>query len=784
LRAKTNIISRKDLVSVVGIILSNWYLLIFIPAISFVLAYFYTHQLPEVYAARCQVLLKSRETYDYQGGLFRGLGVTSSATSYGQTASQMNVVRSSDLIEQVLNNLSIDVSYFIVGRLKTTEVYKHLPFEVSVDDHSVAKNGMPFMLNVKDEDSFSLRYEIGGVSKDKSFRFGQLILEDGLYLTINKKGNLTGSSLSEVVAANYMFKVYQRNQLVGRYKGNITVTNVDYTSIIEITLRDNIPSRAREVLSELSRIYIENTVSNQIDINENTIEYIDRQLIEVTDIISEIEAEMEAYRNEKSILDLGYEEGTYFSALNRLDAEKEKIHLEVETMNDLTSYLLQNEDIESLLPPSAVFVHASAFLVRSVENLYGMRQSHREMTVSGTSQNKLIQLNLERIKEQKEDILRYITDQEIELNKRLKIIDQEISSTKYDIRGLPKTQRQMMNIERRIEVNEDLYSYLLSKRAETVIAKAGLVPETKLIEKPRSIGIVAPDKERTQMLSTLIAFAAAIVIILVKELFFQKIKLIGQLQSLTDLTVLGSIPKSKNKDGFIVSDSAKDQISQAFRVLRTNLQFLTGTQSSSIILVTSLMPGEGKTFVTINMATILAMTGKRVLIIDFDLHKPRLAKALKMTNTSGVSNVLIDQDKMEDAIQSTYLDTMDVLLSGPVPPNPSELIMSKKMNDVFDYANQNYDYVLLDTPPISLISDGIVLMQKADAKLFVVNARVSTKVSIDYIEELVEKNAISNAALILNEEKVSRMTYYYSKYGYGYGYGYGYSYGYSYGDNK
>ena len=180
----------------------------------------------------------------------------------------------------------------------------------------------------------------------------------------------------------------------------------------------------------------------------------------------------------------------------------------------------------------------------------------------------------------------------------------------------------------------------------------------------------------------------------------------------------------------------------------------------------------------------MAMTGKRVLIIDFDLHKPRLAKALKMANTTGVSNVLIDRDKIENAIQSTYIETMDVLSSGPVPPNPSELIMSKKMDEVFAYANKNYDYVLLDTPPISLISDGIVLMQNADAKLFVMNARVSTKVSIDFIEELVEKNAISNAALILNEEKVSRMTYYYSKYGYGYGYGYGYSYGYSYGDNK
>jgi len=215
------------------------------------------------------------------------------------------------------------------------------------------------------------------------------------------------------------------------------------------------------------------------------------------------------------------------------------------------------------------------------------------------------------------------------------------------------------------------------------------------------------------------------------------------------------------------------------------LQYFTPSNGSQRILVTSLLPGEGKTFTTVNLASVLAIAEKKVLIVDFDLHKPRLAKAMEMPNTEGVSSFLIGASKMEDIIQKTSLSSLDVITSGPIPPNASELMLRDEIHDLFKYAEEHYDYVFLDTPPITLITDGVYLMKSVDVKLFVLNSKSTTKTSIDYIERLVEENDIENCALILNEEKLSRVNYYYSKYGYGgYGYGgYGYGYGYQeYGD--
>ncbi len=206
-------------------------------------------------------------------------------------------------------------------------------------------------------------------------------------------------------------------------------------------------------------------------------------------------------------------------------------------------------------------------------------------------------------------------------------------------------------------------------------------------------------------------------------------------------------------------------------MLRTNLQYFVVGDDSKVILVTSLLPGEGKTFTSVNLASILAIAEKKVLIMDFDLHKPRFAKAMELKNEKGVSSVLIGTDSFEEAVQKTDLESLDVLTSGPVPPNASELIFRKELDTLIERARTNYDYVFIDTPPVSLISDGLILMKEVDVKLFVLNSKSTSKTSIDYIERIVEINKLENCALILNEERTSRIDYYYSRYGLCGGYG-------------
>lgn len=774
------------------IFLSNWYLIFGIPALAYVGSYIYTHRIPDVFAAKCQVLLKSNETYDYQQQIYRGLGFTSKYASYEETASQMRVITSSGLIEEVLEKVPLNVSYYIVGRLKITEVYKHLPFQVFSDDRSSAYSGMPFEMKIIDLNRYELSYEVAGVSKVKVHQFGEVVLDDGLYLRIEKQPNLNEVSIGNLSQIKYMFKVFKNRSLISRLKSSIAVKNIDYTSIVEITLKDEIAQRAEEVLDTLAKIYVQNTVANKTEINENTLGYIDRQLNEVIGIINEIEAEIETFKESKAILNLTKEEDTYFGRLVDLDNQKRELELEIQALDDLTTYLLKNEDVESLLPPSMFVANTDPKLRDNIELLYSLRTEYSALLKGGTKMNPKVGDVLERIQGLKRDIILYIETQKQAINRTILELEGQLRVLESKIKDIPKTQRQLFNIERKLVVNEELYSFLLSKRAETVIAKAGLIPDTKIIERARSIGVVYPDKTQMNTLSGLIGLLIAVALVLIKEFFFQKITSLGQLQTSTDISILGSIPKKKDfsKTYRIISGSEKSDVVQAFRTLRTNLQYFSPKSGCNKVLVTSLMPGEGKTFTSVNLASVLAIAEKRVLIIDFDLHKPRLAKAMELENDSGVSSFLIGKHNLEDIIKKTEIPTLDVITSGPVPPNASELIMRDELNQIFEYGDEHYDYVFLDTPPISLITDGVLLMSKVDIKLFVLNSKTTTKTSIDYIEQLIEKNELQGCTLVLNEEKLSRVNYYYSRYGYGgygyggYGYGYGYGYGQSYGDHQ
>ncbi|MCE3280288.1 MAG: ptk, partial [Bacteroidetes bacterium] len=239
---------------------------------------------------------------------------------------------------------------------------------------------------------------------------------------------------------------------------------------------------------------------------------------------------------------------------------------------------------------------------------------------------------------------------------------------------------------------------------------------------------------------------------------------------------------SENQNYFIVDKDSKAPITESFRAIRTNLEYFASERKSKVVLLTSYHPGEGKTFCSVNLSTILAKAGKKVLLLELDLHKPKVQKAFNMESLVGASNVLIGKSDVASTIQKTEIENLYVLLSGPTPPNASELILSKYLIDIFDYGRENFDYVIVDTPPVGLITDALVMMKNVDVSLFVLNTKFAKKQIVNIVEDIVVTNKLQNFALILNGVKRKKSGYYYNYgYGYGYGSGYGYGYGSSYG---
>jgi capsular exopolysaccharide synthesis family protein len=257
-----------------------------------------------------------------------------------------------------------------------------------------------------------------------------------------------------------------------------------------------------------------------------------------------------------------------------------------------------------------------------------------------------------------------------------------------------------------------------------------------------------------------------------------------ELKSISFLPVIGGVPHYENSEEhpIAIDFSPRSNISESFRSIRTNLQYLLPDEGKKRLLVSSLHPGEGKTFTAVNLAATLAKAGKKAIILDFDMHKPKIHKVFKLQNTKGVSSIIVGQIEAVDAIIHTQISGLDLILAGPVPPNASELVLSKKVDDLIAQMEEIYDIVIIDTPPLALISDALVLLNKVQLSIFVLNTLKATKQGVKFLEEILVQNEINHVTLLLNNIKQNRWRYYYSKYAYKYGYGYVYGYGYGYGE--
>lgn len=770
----SGIVSTDDIKSIWKIFLKNWYIVVLCLLLSYGFSFFYSYRLTDRYAAQTQILLKSKET-GYADQINQGIGYYWWVDYSQQYTDELEIIRSFDIVAKTVNKLKLDVSYYIVGRLKTAEVYEFIPFEVNVINVNSKMHEVPIFVRFIDVKSCELSYDLGEGRISKICSFGQEIIDSDFTLKINKKSSIGETSVDDLAEVQYMIKIHDKESLVYKYQSAITVVIPEKTAILNLAIQDEVPQRAVAFIDTLSRLYIQNSLVQKYTIIEKTLEYIDKQLEEVVSVLQIIEDDLENYKENKAILDLSQEESEYFSKLLSYEGQKTELNHQIASINALEKYIVEDKDPE-LLPPSFYVKNTDEFLKKSVAELYTLQMQINGALYNATDKSYSINEAQLKIKKLKENILIYINNTKTAINLAIVELDREIGKYQGSIRAIPKQQRDLLNIQRKLQVNEKMYLFLLEKKANTIIAKAGIIPETQIIEAPRSLGVVWPDKQKLLYTHLTIGMSIAVLIAMIRFLFFSRVESLDELKKLTHLPVIGEILYSKlAKTSYVVVDvDPKSPITESFRSLRTNMQYISPDTRSQIILITSNNPGEGKTFTSINLAAILAKASKKVLLLELDLHKPKVHTGLNMNAEIGMSTLLIGKCKAEDTIVNSPIANLDVILSGPTPPNSSELILSPHLADLFDYAQKNYDYIIIDTPPVGLISDGVMLMKYADAIFFVINTNYPNKKSIANVHEITNNNKLSNTAFILNGVKQRRSRYYYNRYSYGYGYRYGY----------
>ncbi len=707
----------------------------------------------------------------------------------------LEILRSEEFLKTVIKNLPLSVSYYTEGAFLYTENYGSMPFKVEYEFTEGGLYDKPIYYEInKDGKSYDISIGKDGPKHNVPFNKPTKI-QDGVTLTLSSPSYTEKNSITD----KYYFIINSERHILREVsKGLLIETLNNDAGTIKITYECFNAKKSADIVNAIAEQFIEFDVMKSRESSMATIAYIDEQMDNMVDELSTIENQLQQFRIANGITNEDVKSRKNSLAetkIANIEQRIAEIDYEIETLNEVKEQVNSNPDINMYEMMALMSGQSSnAFLSSMLKSLQDLISKRESMLFEVTENNHKIIVIDKQIESKKETIIDFIGSTIVRLGKQKNDCEKKIENIRNGI--LEKTsydELEYSKLQRIYSINEAYYTQLLNKKAEILISQSGFVSTNLVLEKASVPGApIAPLLSKTLTMTIILALVLSILFLLARYLFYNKILTSSDISKFTDIPVIGEVVTSRHKNEFsqaVVHKNARSHITENFRKIRTNLDYFPLESNCRVIITTSTVPGEGKTFVAINTADIYAMSGKKVLLVDFDLRKPRLEKCLDLDNELGVSTALTNRKTWQECLHKNVLDNLDVLTSGPVTPIAAELLIGKNMDTFIAEVRNEYDIVILDTPPLGIIHDAITLSKYADNFFYIMRSGISVKGYIEYINGIKEEHNIKNISMILNGLPVSKHSSYgynkygyshYGKYGYGYGHGYGYGYGYGY----
>ncbi|MCK9372296.1 MAG: polysaccharide biosynthesis tyrosine autokinase [Sulfuricurvum sp.] len=693
---------------------------------------------------------------------------------------EIGILQSKSLIELALNQVPFNVRYFKKENLKTKEIYQESPF--SVHDFKILDEkffGKWFLIKNEDNNSFTLQIKQSLLEKygvkesivfNEKFHYGERVQTKYFSFTVNKE--------SEFTKGEYSFLFNTNRSIIDQIiLPNLQVAQVGKKgSLVQITYQDNIPERAEKFTNALANAYIQQSIDFNTEEASKTLSFIEDQLRDVKKNLEESALGVENFKQTHNTMDISAETKTSIEKLSAYDQQLAQIEIEADQAKRIEQ-LLKKGDFSAL---SIAPMQLSDNLVSSLMlSLSEAERKKKTLMVEYTERHPEVVQQTLQIERLKKEILSNLGSLQQGIAERKQSIQKVIDRNEVFFKKLPETERQYVERARTFEVNEKIYSFLLEKQSESSIAKASTVSNNRVVD-PALLPLkpIKPKKSLILAVSAILGLILGVLIALLRDFLDDSIKSIDDIRKETDIPLVGTIPfiKEAIDSRHLVLENPKSVYAESFRAMRTNLQFMATYANHKVIMVTSTLPGEGKTTTASNLGTILALSDKKVVIINLDLRLPTLHQVFGLGNEKGMSNYLSGHASVSEIIQKTAVENLDIISSGAVPPNPSELIMSERMKEALSELRGMYDYVILDTPPIGLVTDGLILANEADITLFVLRVNRAKRGFAARFDRTARAHDIKHTGIILSAVPASKGSGGYGGYGYG-GYGYGYGYG-------
>lgn len=744
---ENNILDQKDIKNTILKVFKNWYWMVLFLSLSFGASYLYMKKATAFYGAGMKILVKPQKNA-FKDALSESLP---GAPKKEEVANEIEVLKSTRLIDETIKKLNLDVSYFIKGRLKTGEIYRGIPFTV-IDGKILDPTfyGIPFNIKILNAEQFSVSIENGAFTFSKTFKYGEPVVNEKFSFVVNGKAEQINRN-NRLYEVNFLFKINDHNDLIKKYQMALNMQKDVDASVIDIEIEDEVPERAVSFLDTLTQLYIDYSIAVSKEINGNTIKFVDEQLQDVEAILNGVESNLEQYQRQTGTVNTGEQGSVYLQQKAGVEAELAKLSIQMRSVDYLYDNLTSGGDVSGI-SPSLLSDQSDPALASAFSELSGLLQKKSNLSFSNTPSSPVMIEVDQQIEQVKKNVLQLVLNVRRTLVVKYNSLSSQLGTYQSRISSMPATMKGLVNINRKVEINEKIYLFLLETRAQTVISSASIVPDKFILNPANSTGLLRPIKTKILMMGAGIGIALSFLLIFLKGIFYNYIQTKDDLSDLTHLPVIGVIGKSKEaKDSYLVVDKNPQSLTaEAFRVIRTNLAYFSPKSTSKVILVTSSMASEGKTFCAINIASILAKAKKPVVLIDLDLHKPKQANAFNLKNDVGVTSYLVGKASLNEIILDTPVENLQVILTGPRTPNASELILDPMLEQMINELKKTYEYIILDTPPVGLLSDALVIMKYSDLNLYVLKANYSKKDFVDIAHQIIEKNNIKSMSFILN----------------------------------
>ncbi|MDD3861080.1 MAG: GNVR domain-containing protein, partial [Bacteroidales bacterium] len=667
-----------------------WYAFVISFIICVLVGYLYTKSTPLQFEASSSLLIEKDKKGMSADDIMSGFGLFNAQQNI---ENEIAVLSSYSIAERAIISTNNYVKYYKKEQFRKDNIYKKSPFLIIIDSLTPQYTGM-YKLSYIDNERVRIKRESGGGCLYDYLNHKVISeFEDGVEVELEAKLNewTKSKNFRIMVVKNegiyesafplsdeYCFSMNDLNSLTEKLMESVKAEAIHkQADVISIKLRSDNPEEAVDLLNALTSQYFLDNLGVKNKMAGLTIEFIDNQLGIISDSLKSTEFKLESFRKENKIVNVVEQSSSVVKSLEFYETKLAMAQLRKKYFEYLVTYINKERDYSDILVPSVMDVN-DPMLTKLISDLMTINSQKIKIQSNSTADNPLLQTLDQQILEIKRSITESVNSLSSSSDIEISELRKQISSFESEMNKIPEKERLLIGIERSFTINNEIYTYLLQKRAESSIAQASNMPDGRLIDQAR-LSMTEQTKPRTSLIlliSGLLGLALPFLYILIKRSLFDYVEERSELESFLDVSVLGTIPHSDLKSNFIIRDHPKSFVAESFRSVRTSLKFMLDSEKTSVILVSSSIPGEGKTFNSVNLAQVIAATNKKTLIIGLDLRNPGLSHHFYPKNTLGISTYLTGQSTLEESIQHTEDPNLDIFTSGPVPPNPSELVGS------------------------------------------------------------------------------------------------------------